>query len=76
MTQKTTQNLGTMDVRVRERNLRSGLVTDKDVEKYLAALPDLAGEVESFSTPQPALDQPVSDDADADDEEDDEDEAS
>ncbi len=74
MTQKTNQNLGTLDVRVRERNLRSGLVTEKDVEKYLSALPDLAGEVESFATAQPALAQPAMADLDLDgDDEDDED---
>ncbi len=66
MTQKTNQNLGILDVRVRERNLRSGLVNEKDVEKYLSALPDLAGEVESFSTAQPALAQPATDDLDLD----------
>ena len=60
MTQKTNQNPWTMDVRVRERNLKSGALTDKDLEKYLANLPDLADQVEPFGTPQPALaQQPV-----------------
>jgi hypothetical protein len=57
MTQKT--NPWTFDVRVRERNLKAGTVTDKDVEKYLATLPDLADQSESFGTSQPALLQPV-----------------
>lgn len=85
MTQKTNQNPWTMDVRVRERNLKSGALTDKDLEKYLANLPDLADQVEPFGTPQPALAQqpvvaepaPVEDveieaDADADNETDNE----
>jgi CO dehydrogenase/acetyl-CoA synthase beta subunit len=55
MTQKTNQNPWTMDVRVRERNLKSGALTDKDLEKYLSSLPDLAEQAEPFSTAQPAL---------------------
>ena len=55
MTQKAPQNLWLMDVRVRERNLKSGAVTDKDVDKYLAALPDLEGDSEAFGVPSPAL---------------------
>ncbi len=60
MTQKTNQNPWTMDVRVRERNLKSGALTDKDLEKHLASLPDLADQAEPFGTAQPALaQQPV-----------------
>ena len=71
----------TFDVRVRDRNLKAGSVTDKDVEKYLAALPDLADQTESFATSQPALAQPIvehvidtsyDDDEDEDEDEDDE----
>lgn len=59
MTQKTNQNPWTMDVRVRERNLKSGALTDKDLEKHLAALPDVADQSEPFNIAQPALtDQP------------------
>lgn len=58
MTQKTTQNPWTMDVRVRERNLKSGALTEKDLEKFLSALPDLEDQSEAFATPQPALAQP------------------
>jgi hypothetical protein len=82
MTQKT--NPWTFDVRVRERNLKAGTVTEKDVEKYIGGLPDLADQSEPFGTSQPALAQPAvaasidagSSDADADlgDDEDDEDE--
>lgn len=56
MTQKT--NPWTFDVRVRERNLKAGSLTDKDVEKYLSTLPDLAEQAEPFGTAQPALEQP------------------
>ena len=73
MTQKT--NPWTFDVRVRERNLKAGTVTDKDVDKYIAGLPDLADHSESFATSQPALAPPppaavVEDDSALDDEED------
>ncbi|MDB4946808.1 MAG: hypothetical protein JWP97_6342 [Labilithrix sp.] len=76
MTQKT--NPWTFDVRVRDRNLKAGSVTEKDVEKYLAALPDLGGQTASFATSQPALLQPivepaVEDFSDEEDEEDDDD---
>ncbi len=57
MTQKT--NPWTFDVRVRDRNLKAGTVTDKDVEKYLGGLPDLADQSEAFAISQPALLQPV-----------------
>ncbi|MBX3192474.1 MAG: hypothetical protein KF819_36120 [Labilithrix sp.] len=53
MTQKT--NPWTFDVRVRERNLKSGAITEKDVEKYVGTLPDLAEQAEPFATSQPAL---------------------
>lgn len=56
MTQKT--NPWTFDVRVRERNLKNGSVTEKDVDKYIAGLPDLADQSEPFGTSQPALAQP------------------
>ena len=77
MTQKT--NPWTFDVRVRERNLKAGTVTDKDVEKYLGGLPDLADQSASFAVSQPALLPPVvehvadtgSDDEEEDDEEED-----
>lgn len=84
MTQKTTQNPWTMDVRVRERNLKSGALTEKELEKQLAALPDLADHVEPFATLQPALTHPptaavalepaFADDEDEEDDEDDDDE--
>ena len=47
-----------LDIRVRERNLRTGVVTEKEVEKHISALPDLDAHVDAFVTPQPALDPP------------------
>jgi hypothetical protein len=44
-----------LDVRVRERNLRKGILDDKDVEKHLGQLPDLADQAEALGIPQPAL---------------------
>jgi hypothetical protein len=58
MTTKTNTNPWLMDSRVRERNLKSGALTEKDLEKHLAALPDLEGQYEAVATPQPALEQP------------------
>ncbi|MGD0675977.1 MAG: hypothetical protein ABSC94_11190 [Polyangiaceae bacterium] len=43
------------DVRVRERNLRKGLIDDKEVEKHLSQLPDVIEESESLTHWQPAL---------------------
>jgi hypothetical protein len=80
MTQQKT-NPWTFDVRVRERNLKAGTITEKDVDKYVSGLPDLADQSEPFGTSQPALAQPVAVAAAApseelgDDEDEDEDEA-
>lgn len=43
------------DVRVRERNLGKGILDEKDVEKHLSQLPDVADQAESITIPQPAL---------------------
>ncbi|MFO0660319.1 MAG: hypothetical protein U0165_10890 [Polyangiaceae bacterium] len=43
------------DVRVRERNIKKGLLDPKELEKYLHALPDVAESCELVSEPQPAL---------------------
>ena len=56
------------DLRVRERNVRAGLITPKDLEKVNSALVDLEGNTDEFTLAQPALDE--EDDFD-DDEEDD-----
>ena len=68
MTQKT--NPWTFDVRVRERNLKAGNLTEKEVEKYLSGLPDSADQAEPFATAQPALEQPEIDDIDDEGDED------
>ena len=68
MTQKT--NPWTFDVRVRDRNLKAGSLTDKDLEKYLSQLPDCADQAEAFATAQPALEQPeIEEEEDEEDEE-------
>jgi hypothetical protein len=43
------------DIRVRERNLKKGLLDDKDVDKYMTQLPDVAEQGEGIVSPQPAL---------------------
>jgi hypothetical protein len=43
------------DVRVRERNLRKGILDEKDVEKHLSQLPDVGDQSEALPLPQPAL---------------------
>ena len=54
-TNTKTINPWDLDVRVRERNLRKGILDDKDVEKHLGQLPDLADQAEALGIPQPAL---------------------
>ncbi len=46
------------DLRVRERNLKSGVLNDKDIEKHRGQLPDLADQCEPVTIAQPALDHP------------------
>jgi hypothetical protein len=43
------------DIRVRERMIKAGTLTDKDVEKHIGALPDLAEQAEPVSMTQPAI---------------------
>jgi hypothetical protein len=52
MSQKSPWDL---DVRVRERNLRKGVLDEKDVEKYLKELPDVAANADNVSVAQPAV---------------------
>lgn len=49
----------TFDVRVRERHLRSGVLTPAAVEQHLAALPDVGDQSEELGYAQPALDDPA-----------------
>ena len=44
-----------LDVRVRDRNLRKGVLDEKEVDKYLKELPDAAANAEAVTNPQPAL---------------------
>ncbi len=44
-----------LDIRVRERNLKNGRLQEKDLEKVLTSLPDLAEQTSPFGTSQPAL---------------------
>jgi hypothetical protein len=50
-----TINAWDWDVRVRERNVRRGIIDEKEIEKHLAQLPDAADQIESMNHPQPAL---------------------
>ncbi|HEY1690743.1 MAG TPA: hypothetical protein VGG39_01190 [Polyangiaceae bacterium] len=43
------------DVRVRERNVGKGIFDEKDIEKHLSQLPDVADQAESIAIAQPAL---------------------
>ncbi len=54
-TQTKTVNSWEWDVRVRERNLRKGVLEDKDVEKHLSQLGDVGDQAETLAVPQPAL---------------------
>jgi hypothetical protein len=47
-----------LDVRVRERNLRKGVLDEKDIEKHLKELPDSAANAENVTIPQPAVGNP------------------
>jgi hypothetical protein len=50
-----TINAWDWDIRVRERNMKSGALTDKDVEKHTGQLPDLAEQTDPVTISQPAL---------------------
>jgi len=43
------------DVRVRERMLRRGAISDSELAKHLDALPDLEGRFDELALRQPAL---------------------
>jgi hypothetical protein len=44
-----------LDVRIRERMLRKGLLSEADLNKHLEALPDVASQGEDLVLRQPAL---------------------
>jgi len=55
MSNTKTINPWDWDVRVRERNIKNGTLSDKDVDKAVSQLNDLEGQCESVTTTQPAL---------------------
>lgn len=63
------------DLRLRDRNLRSGALDEKELSRHLGALKDLETETETFGLAQPAIGDGVDDLVDDEDDEDDEDEA-
>ena len=72
MTTSAWKNPWLTDVRVRDRNVKKGLLDSKDVEAYLSDLGDAADKGEEIDLPQPALDLPDDDDDDDDNDEDEE----
>lgn len=49
-----TINAWDWDVRVRERNLRRGIIDEKDLDKHLSQLADVSEQAEPLPFPQPA----------------------
>jgi hypothetical protein len=64
-----------LDIRVRDRHIKNGTLSDKDLEKFITGLPDLTDASEPVSLAQPAFaseEDAIDDDEDEDDEEDEE----
>lgn len=59
-----TKNLVDYDVRVRDRNLKSGLLRREDVDRHLSALPDLIDHAQLIDTNQPGTLSIVDDESD------------
>jgi hypothetical protein len=55
MSNNKTINSWDWDIRVRERMLNNGTLTDKDVEKHIGGLTDLGEQSEPVTVVQPAL---------------------
>jgi len=55
MSAKTAVSIWDWDVRVRERNMRNGILSEKDVDKMLSSLADVADKSESLGLTQPAM---------------------
>jgi hypothetical protein len=55
MSNQKTINSWDWDIRVRERLLKNGTLTDKDVEKHAKDLSDVGEQCDGVSLPQPAL---------------------
>ena len=59
-----------LDIRVRDRHIKNGTLSEKDLEKFITGLPDLTDASEPVSLAQPAF---ASEEDAIDDDEDDED---
>lgn len=59
------------DLRLRDRNIRSGALDEKELNKHLSALKDLETETETFGLAQPAIGDGVDEDIEEDDDLDD-----
>ncbi len=55
MSNQKTINSWDWDIRVRDRMIKNGTLTDKDVEKHIGALPDLGEHSEPVTISQPAI---------------------
>jgi len=55
MSNSKTINPWDWDIRIRDKMLKSATLTDKDIEKQVAALPDLAEQTEPVTIAQPAI---------------------
>lgn len=64
------------DLRLRDRNVRSGALDEKELSRHLAALKDLEAETETFGLAQPAIGDGVDEEPEEDEDEDDDLEAS
>jgi hypothetical protein len=53
--EKGRMNAQDLDVRIRDRQLASGALDPKAMERYITELPDLEGQAESLPIDQPAL---------------------
>jgi hypothetical protein len=53
--EKTKNTPQDLDLRVRERNLATGVLEQKTVDKHLADLPDLSDQADTVDLFQPAL---------------------
>jgi len=60
-----------LDIRVRDRHIKNGTLSEKDLEKFITGLPDLTEASEPVSLAQPAF---ASEEDAIDDDEDDEEE--
>jgi hypothetical protein len=44
-----------LDIRVRERNLNTGVLDQKDIEKHIKELPDTSANADTVVIPQPGV---------------------